>query len=416
MKTNVLNFSRLDVLGASLLVFCIALFSPRLAAATPTNFWLGGANFILPWSDGNNWILRHPADGSVENILISQGGVLGDFSFDNQNTFNLETPRELDLLSTTTITNEGTINNIGSTLVNAGTLTNNAGGTLGGGSMAGAFINRAGGTLTNNGTINAGFGTLTNNAGGTFTNNGNAGTGSFNSLTAGLNILSNAGIVTNTGTLGTGTLTNQAGGTLTNTGTIASFGGTNGGTFINAVGGTLANLGGGFTNNAGGTLTNNGTINAGFGTLTNNAGGTFTNAGTVTSATFTNTGLFVEEIAGTSLGDFGELLSNDIVLGGMLDVVLLNGFTPASGDSFDFIADPGTRTGTFASETFPALPPGLSWTLTYDDSLRRVELEVTGTSSVPEPSTLVLLAGSITSFLLSRFLLSRHRQRKKNSA
>jgi hypothetical protein len=121
LKTNVLPFSRPDVFGASLLIFCIALFSPRLASATPTNVWLGGAN---------------------------------------------------------------------------------------------------------------------------------AGTGTANTLSFGLDTLINAGIVTNTGTLGTNTLTNQAAGMLSNNGMLASGKVTNAGTFINSVGGTLTSFFfGGFTNN-----------------------------------------------------------------------------------------------------------------------------------------------------------------------
>lgn len=112
----------------------------------------------------------------------------------------------------------------------------------------------------------------------------------------------------------------------------------------------------------------------------------------------------MEDIAGTGLGGFGALsVFGNIILGGPLQVVLLNGFTPVSGDRFDFIAYSGTRTGAFASEDFPTLLPGLSGTLTYDDLHGDVELGVTGSSSgAPEPSTLLLLAAGITGWIFGR--------------
>jgi hypothetical protein len=202
-------------------------------------------------------------------------------------------------------------------------------------------------------------------------------------------------MLTNDGTLRADIFLNNAGGTFTNSGSAGvlhrNF--ITGGCFITGGFDTLTNDGT-LTNNAGGTLASD--------NLTNDASGTLTNAGGLGGCAFTNSGFFVEEIGGAGLGDFGELFADNIALGGLLDVVLLNGFTPASGDSFDFIAFFGGRTGAFASEIFPALPAGLSWTLTYEDNLGHVELEVTGsTGSAPEPSTLLLLAAGIAGLLLS---------------
>jgi len=70
------------------------------------------------------------------------------------------------------------------------------------------------------------------------------------------------------------------------------------------------------------------------------------------------------------------------------------------GDTFALIEYTGARSGTFGSETLPALVPGLSWTLVYDDLHRDVVLEVTGTATnVPEPATLALVAGGIVGVL-----------------
>jgi hypothetical protein len=563
------TFGARSVFACSLAAVAILFIAFPLAApeaAVETNFWLGLANVIGPWSDGNSWFLGHPGDGAVENVVISQGTVIGDFSFNNVNTVTLDATTDLRIQSTTTITNAGTVQSQG-TVTNGGTFTNGAGGLLAartsmgnglftndtggtltnavGGSLSidtfvnnagGTFINNGaagalvgdsifngfnaltnagvlsnnagaslagtnlanatGGTFTNAGTIftfgpmtnagaltnaaggmlsvrtsglnalftNAAGGTLTNaaggtlsidvfvnNAGGTVINNGAAGALVGDSIFNGFNALTNAGALTNgAGASLAGTnFTNAAGGTFTNAGTFFTFSPvTNAGTVTNAAGGTFsvrtAGLNGLFTNaadgtlinaaggtlnidvlrnNAGGTFINSGiagvlmgsTIQNGFqsvtnaGTLTNNAGaslasavltnaagGTLTNAGTLGTFGFTNNGTFVEEISGTGPGHFGQLLSFNITLGGVLDVALLDGFTPASGDTFAFIGYTGTRTGMFGSEILPALLPGLSWTLTYDDVHRDVVLEVTGTATnVPEPATLALVAGGI---------------------
>ncbi|MDT8903998.1 autotransporter outer membrane beta-barrel domain-containing protein [Anaeroselena agilis] len=155
-------------------------------------------------------------------------------------------------------------------LVNSGTVTNYAGGTL---DMARSTENNAGGKIVNHGT-------LTNTqytAGLKMTNNG---------------ILENSGFFQNTYTLGlravldnNGALTNNAGGTVDNRGLITNnAGGTidNGGTFANAY--SFDNLG---------TVVNRGTF-SGLGAVSTVNRGTFTNAGVLTVLdnyqTLTNTG------------------------------------------------------------------------------------------------------------------------------
>ena len=72
-----------------------------------------------------------------------------------------------------------------------------------------------------------------------------------------------------------------------------------------------------------------------------------------------------------------------MVLAGLLDVELIDGFTPQVGESFEVFD--GNISGTFSQLSLPALGNGLSW----DTS----DLYTNGTISVvPEPSTLVILA------------------------
>ena len=144
-----------------------------------------------------------------------------------------------------------------------------------------------------------------------------------------------------------------------------------------------ATLGG--TGSTSGNLTVSGIVNpgtAGAGTLTVNGNGVF-NAG--------STALF--KLGGTAARQFDKLsLSGTLGAGGLLDIDLINGFTPSAGNSFD-ILDFTTATGTFTL-SLPALGGGLSWNTS--------QLLTTGTISVaaaiaavPEPgaAALALAAG-----------------------
>ncbi len=89
------------------------------------------------------------------------------------------------------------------------------------------------------------------------------------------------------------------------------------------------------------------------------------------------------ELAGRGEGvQYDSLnVTGDFTLGGALDVVLQNGFSPQSGDTFNlFDFDPARRTGTFGNIRLPALATGLSW----DSS----NLFATGELAVvPEPAS-----------------------------
>ncbi len=85
------------------------------------------------------------------------------------------------------------------------------------------------------------------------------------------------------------------------------------------------------------------------------------------------------DLAGTS--SFDELtVSGSIDLDGILNVSLLNGFSPALGNSFTFLTG-ASLTGTFADTNFPAIGAGLGWDVIYGDN--SVAIQVVEQSAVP---------------------------------
>ena len=67
------------------------------------------------------------------------------------------------------------------------------------------------------------------------------------------------------------------------------------------------------------------------------------------------------ELGGTSPGSFDRIIHAGLAqLGGDLDVLLINGFSPTAGDNFD-VLDWSSISGAFASINLPALPGGLAW-------------------------------------------------------
>jgi hypothetical protein len=67
------------------------------------------------------------------------------------------------------------------------------------------------------------------------------------------------------------------------------------------------------------------------------------------------------ELGGAAAGQFDRLaVTGQALLDGSLNVSLINGFTPANGDSFD-ILDFGTIAGNFSTVNLPALGAGLTW-------------------------------------------------------
>jgi hypothetical protein len=105
------------------------------------------------------------------------------------------------------------------------------------------------------------------------------------------------------------------------------------------------------------------------------------------------------ELGGRAQGaQYDHLTVNgNLTLGGTVAVVLLGGFTPALGDTFDlFDFDPARLSGSFASFEMPALAPGLTWDTT--------QLTNTGALTVvPEPgSAALLLLGAVALLMKPR--------------
>ncbi len=101
------------------------------------------------------------------------------------------------------------------------------------------------------------------------------------------------------------------------------------------------------------------------------------------------------ELGGLGPADYDRVsVDGTLAADGMLDVVLINNFTPEWGDTFD-IFEFGTCTGEFGEMSLP----GLAGRLVWDTS----GLYTNGTLMVtPEPSTLVLLAGAGLALVLIR--------------
>lgn len=110
--------------------------------------------------------------------------------------------------------------------------------------------------------------------------------------------------------------------------------------------------------------------------------------------TQSSTGSLGVMLGGTSMGSFNRYtFGDDVTLAGLLNVSLSGGFSPNPGDVFDILNWSGTLNGAFSNVT---LPPGI-----WDTSrlLSTGEIEFVGAaSSVPEPSTLLLLVSGLTGF------------------
>jgi fibronectin-binding autotransporter adhesin len=86
----------------------------------------------------------------------------------------------------------------------------------------------------------------------------------------------------------------------------------------------------------------------------------------------------VIELAGTTKGaQYDSLtIAGNVSLGGALDVVLLNGFVPSPGQSFNILTSAGGIDGSFDSMDLPALAGGLYFNLAYTSTA--INLTVAG--------------------------------------
>ena len=176
-----------------------------------------------------------------------------------------------------------------------------------------------------------------------------------------------SGIISNGG--GTLSIAKEGTGIWTLSNTSNSYTGT---TTISA--GTLlvnGKTGTGLTTIANGvTLGGSGTVAGGLSLAGNlspgNSAGTLSITG---NAAFTSSSSLAIELGGNAVGSTYDHVnvSGQLAIAGNLNVVLINGFTPLLGNSFDLF-DSASPTGTFANVTFPAID-NLQWdtTMLYVD-------------------------------------------------
>ncbi len=317
----------------------------------------------------NNFIMTG-ADVSAAGTFVNNSGATTNTVTNAGTTSNAGTVRSLTNTAGSFTNNAGgTVT--GKAVVTGGTVTNSFAMTDADISAGGTFVNNStatAGTIINSGTVmNAGTVTSLQNNAGTFTNNA-GGTVTGSTAIRGGNVVNNAGL--NDVSIGTG-------GTFTNAGSATAGAVTNAGNASNA--GTIAsltNMAGSFTNNAGGTITGRTTVTGG--TVTNNfivtqadvsaaaafvnnsgatAGaitnsGTVTNAGTVTSLQ-NNAGTFTNNTGGTVTGTTtvagGNVVNNANLAD--VDVTKSGGFTNNSGATAGTITNAGNASndGTVAA-------------------------------------------------------------------
>ena len=330
-----------------------------------------------------------------------------------------------------TLVVNGVLTNSGSVTVSAGAINRLAGG----GSASGSFTASAGGIVewtANTFTLNPGA--QLNGSGLYRLNAGNV-TANADSTVANLDVISGSSTWAGTGTVTiTGAMNWPAGAmsgtgrtiiapgailhaaipsqvnlvtrTLENGGTVIWTNGTialNNAIITNRPGALFHALGLGLLGNLGGSprFDNAGTFRKSIntGTLTAASGLSFMNYGTIDirsgillangNLAFTSDSLLSLAIGGKTPGSgHGQLQkSGTIALNGALSVDLLPGYLPATNDTFSVVTA-GTRTGTFASFSYPANRVALQ----LSNTVSAVVLSVTDVLPIPQP---VLLAPEV---------------------
>ncbi len=292
-------------------------------------------------------------------------------------------------------------------LANAGTISADvSGGTISLGNGGGSAIN-----LTNTGTLSALNGGTLSYGGATFTNTGTLtanGTGSTINLSGTTTFLNGSVLnVLNGGVINIIGSSNNAG-SLVIAGTYG--GGFNTGTVSVPGNGTLT---GGYTQTAGativdGTLVGNQILTINNGTLTGKGtivGNVVNNGGSISpngpsSGKLTINGNYSQAIAGSLTVDLAGYtqgttydwlsVSGTSTLNGILNVNLLNGFSPIVGDTFTFL-NYSSKTGAFS--TLNSLNNGYGYSVTYNGTNAQLHVTQSAAANTPEPGTVGLLIG-----------------------
>jgi subtilase-type serine protease len=418
------------------IALAIAFWCAGPSATQAQNTWLGTSGTTGNWSDPTKWSSGTVPDGSTA-ITIPTGTVQDNFSFTNQFQLVINATGDLNVLSTTTIANDG------GQINNAGVLNNH--GTLSSGDSQ--LNNLSGGVWNNSGSITSfDFGNATSatlNNSGTFVGTAKAlvNEGTINNTgsmllpgTLNLGTFSNSGTLTfdtgstmfpaeaensatftnlATGTINnTGSFVNDAGATFTNMGTIVNSGliqnlGTfnNSSTmngvgpeFVNTLGATLNNTGAitiksgetflnfasALNNSASGQFTNNGTLDDYKGGTTSNAG-TFTNNGTLDNGfdTFTNSGV---------LNNTGRLMNESVIQitsGGVLNNsgTFQNALNDGVAGSFTVM-----NGGTFNNSNLFVSDSNSAFTMAAGSTVVNTNL---GTMELSSPTPTVVVGGNL---------------------
>ena len=328
-------------------------------------------------------------------LAIVNSGLTQDISFNELESLSLTGLQALNIDGPLPLSNQSlTLNS--NTLVNLSSLTQLNGGTIqssgllalgsgelltGAGNVSGRMAGDVGSSISASGALS--LGNSLSSSG--FITRGDLSTGA-NTITL---LDSNEAVLGSETLLGVGTV--SPGTVVANNGLLVDFGN-------NVVGfGTLSTL-----NSPARPLINNGTIAGlstfrpvtltgfikGVGTLTNvTITGTFSPgfspaAVALGSLTYAAGSTTIVELGGTIAGTQHDQLNHSgrAVLGGTLNVQLINGFQPALGDSFTIItAD--TFEGNFASIQLPTLPSPFIWRL--DQTANAIRLSVDQANVAP---------------------------------
>lgn len=112
-------------------------------------------------------------------------------------------------------------------------------------------------------------------------------------------------------------------------------------------------------------------------------------------------GMTVIEIGGTDgpgvdpSGHDQIQVTNDVSLDGLLEIQLINGFTPSMGDSFEILTWGGSRTGEFSLWKGSAIAAnnGIAFKPVYNDATKKLTLEVVSVHSVTPTAETALQTG-----------------------